>query len=204
MDLKKRIFIASAELFAQYTYSRVSIRDIAKKVGIQSSSIYYHYKSKEEILDELLRHYVRRTDEFHAASVKLFSQPDYVPRLDDIVFVYHREEVNLMFWITRILMIEQFTSPVAADALIGESHQRYTLAIVRFFEALASRGILHNPEKIPIYADMFMRMGHTFQLDFVHPEFKPQMKDLREMYVFILEMILRAEGELDYLPELLG
>lgn len=57
MDTKERILETSIEMFSESGYSDVSIRDIAGTVGIKESSIYYHFKSKQDILDTLVRKY---------------------------------------------------------------------------------------------------------------------------------------------------
>lgn len=51
LDTKAQIFNAALRLFAANGYENVSIRTIAGEVGIKTASIYYHYKSKEEILE---------------------------------------------------------------------------------------------------------------------------------------------------------
>lgn len=53
-DTKKKILDISLELFSQKGFSAVSIRDICKQVEIKESSVYYHFKNKQAILDELL------------------------------------------------------------------------------------------------------------------------------------------------------
>jgi AcrR family transcriptional regulator len=50
---KDRIFDAAVDLFAERGYNGVSIRDIAKAVGIRESSVYKHYESKDAILDAI-------------------------------------------------------------------------------------------------------------------------------------------------------
>lgn len=47
---KKEIFNSAIDLFMRYGFDNVSLRDIASKVGIQQSTIYNHFKSKNEIL----------------------------------------------------------------------------------------------------------------------------------------------------------
>jgi len=42
------------DLFSKKGYKAVSIRDICKGVGIKESSIYYHFKNKQAIMDSLL------------------------------------------------------------------------------------------------------------------------------------------------------
>ena len=51
---KKKIYKVSLELFAQKGYKATSVREIAKRVGIQQSAIYNHFKNKEAILDEII------------------------------------------------------------------------------------------------------------------------------------------------------
>ena len=53
-ETKKEILTASLELFSKKGYSAVSIRDICKIVQIKESSVYYHFKNKQAILEELL------------------------------------------------------------------------------------------------------------------------------------------------------
>jgi AcrR family transcriptional regulator len=41
-------------LFRQHGYSETTLRQIAKAAGMQAGSIYYHFASKDEIVDEVL------------------------------------------------------------------------------------------------------------------------------------------------------
>lgn len=50
---KEKILQISIELFSQKGFSGVSLREIAGAVGIKAASIYNHYQSKDEILDEI-------------------------------------------------------------------------------------------------------------------------------------------------------
>jgi len=54
---KERIFDVSLDLFSQKGFDAVSVREIAREVGIRESSIYNHYKSKEAILDAIIDYF---------------------------------------------------------------------------------------------------------------------------------------------------
>ncbi|MFD1179332.1 TetR/AcrR family transcriptional regulator [Paenibacillus puldeungensis] len=54
-DTKERILNAALDLFCINGYTTVSIRDIGKTVGIKESSIYYHFKNKEDILQTIFQ-----------------------------------------------------------------------------------------------------------------------------------------------------
>lgn len=56
-DTRVRILDAAIDLFSINGYSGVSIRDIARAVGIKESSIYNHFSSKEALLDEMFTLY---------------------------------------------------------------------------------------------------------------------------------------------------
>ena len=54
---KERIFDVSLDLFSQKGYNEVSVREIAREVGIRESSIYNHYQNKEAILDTIIDYF---------------------------------------------------------------------------------------------------------------------------------------------------
>lgn len=51
---RQRILEVAAGLFAERGFDGATIRDISSKLGIANPSLYYHFKSKGEILAELL------------------------------------------------------------------------------------------------------------------------------------------------------
>lgn len=51
---KRRIFDISMDLFAKKGYDATSIEEITSIVGIAKGTLYYHFSSKEEILDFLI------------------------------------------------------------------------------------------------------------------------------------------------------
>ena len=51
---KGRLLATAATLFNQKGYERTTVRDIASAVGIQSGSIFHHFKTKEAILKSVM------------------------------------------------------------------------------------------------------------------------------------------------------
>ncbi|CBL44659.1 Transcriptional regulator [gamma proteobacterium HdN1] len=49
-----RILSAAAHLFREKGYERTTVRDLAQEVGIQSGSIFHHFRAKEDILREVM------------------------------------------------------------------------------------------------------------------------------------------------------
>jgi len=56
---RSRLLRAAAHLFKTKGYDRTTVRDLAKLVGIQSGSIFHHFKTKEHILVEVMRDVIR-------------------------------------------------------------------------------------------------------------------------------------------------
>ena len=55
---KKRIVNSAIDLFSANGYGETSVRDIAEKVGVKTSSLYYYFESKEAILSYIINIYV--------------------------------------------------------------------------------------------------------------------------------------------------
>lgn len=51
---KEKIVLVAVRMFAESGFSAVSVRDIAKQVGIKAASIYNHFDSKEAIFDSII------------------------------------------------------------------------------------------------------------------------------------------------------
>ena len=51
---KEKILAVALDMFSADGYTAVSIRDIGKAVGIKESSIYYHFRNKEDIFQTIL------------------------------------------------------------------------------------------------------------------------------------------------------
>lgn len=55
ISTRDRILLVAARLFRYNGFATTSLREIAKEAGITAGSIYNHFTSKDEILDEVLR-----------------------------------------------------------------------------------------------------------------------------------------------------
>lgn len=56
-ERRNEILDAADELFAQKGFDGTSTNDILEKVGIARGTLYYHFKSKESIMDALIERY---------------------------------------------------------------------------------------------------------------------------------------------------
>lgn len=59
-NTKAELLDRSRELFARHGYEGVSMRDIAGAIGVRQSAIYNHFKSKQDLLVELMVSHMER------------------------------------------------------------------------------------------------------------------------------------------------
>jgi AcrR family transcriptional regulator len=52
-DMRERILDVALELFNEQGYDATSLREIAERLGVTKAALYYHFKSKADILLEL-------------------------------------------------------------------------------------------------------------------------------------------------------
>jgi AcrR family transcriptional regulator len=52
-DTREKIRAVALELFAEQGYDKTSLREIAERLGVTKAALYYHFKSKEDIVASL-------------------------------------------------------------------------------------------------------------------------------------------------------
>jgi len=61
-DTRARIQQVALELFAEHGYERTSLREVAERLGVTKAALYYHFKSKEDIVRSFTEDYFSRLD----------------------------------------------------------------------------------------------------------------------------------------------
>lgn len=62
-DTRQRIQDVAIELFAEQGYEKTSLREIAERLDVTKAALYYHFKTKEDILISLFEDLTRPMDE---------------------------------------------------------------------------------------------------------------------------------------------
>jgi AcrR family transcriptional regulator len=61
-DTRQRIQSVALELFAEQGYEKTSLREIAERLEVTKAALYYHFKSKEDIVRSFTEDYVTDLD----------------------------------------------------------------------------------------------------------------------------------------------
>lgn len=61
-DTRSRIQDVALELFAEQGYDKTSLREIAERLGVTKAALYYHFRTKEDIVGSLFEDILAQVD----------------------------------------------------------------------------------------------------------------------------------------------
>lgn len=74
-DKKDRIYLAAIEVFAHHGFENTTVDEIAQKAKIAKGTIYYHFKSKDEIFLGIIEQGIKKFSDLLAKTVKKTHNP---------------------------------------------------------------------------------------------------------------------------------
>lgn len=163
-ETREKIIEISLSLFSQKGYSAVSIRDICKQVGIKESSVYYHFKNKQAIFDEILSRFQQKAADMMSRFASAMTADLHTPDDND-----YMEICNCFFEkylmddfcnkVMRLMLIEQFYNENAKEAYDYWMFTKPLEFQSSIFQMLIDRGVLTNTDSeyiaVQYYAPIF-------------------------------------------------
>ncbi|MCB0744795.1 MAG: TetR/AcrR family transcriptional regulator [Ignavibacteriae bacterium] len=70
-ETKAKIFDAAAELFARDGFYKISVREICELANVSKPVLYYYFKDKESLLEELMKETYAKADELAAKHINI-------------------------------------------------------------------------------------------------------------------------------------
>lgn len=183
MKTKDKIIEEALTLFSEKGYGGVSVRDISRAVGIKESSLYNHFKNKQDIFDTIVEIYFARAKDYFKAQSIPFSQEDdmdvfkerdeeTLQKLIIRTFAYFFEAPeNIRF--RRLLLINQYENERAKE-VYRWLYRDYPLQFQsRLFKILMETGILRSEEPeaaaMEFYGPVFMLIHTCDSLEEAEP-----------------------------------
>ena len=149
MSTKELILKEALKLFSENGYAGTSMSDIAKPLGITKAALYKHFKSKQQIFDEILSESEERfKDIFEELSVHISDNP--------------KEEMNKKD-VDVFRTLSQFQSKELAEMYTKRYVETMLSYDEKLFENLMDRGIIRKGNSKTLarmfYAPVIMYMG---------------------------------------------
>ena len=147
-DTKERILDEALRQFSQKGYDGTNIRELTASLGLVKSSMYKHYKSKEEIWNSLLDRMIAYYNERFGSTENLPPVPD---TLDELVamtmrmvdITVHDERIVMT---RKLLSIEQYRDERARQLATKHFLTGLTEMFTYIFDGMMNKGLLRNDD----------------------------------------------------------
>ncbi|WP_242259653.1 TetR/AcrR family transcriptional regulator [Bacillus cereus group sp. BfR-BA-01311] len=199
-ERRKEILETAERLFLTKGYTKTTVNDILKEIGIAKGTFYHYFKSKEEVMDEIIMRIIK---EDVTKAKRIVSNPD-IPVLDKLFKILMEQSPKSGD--VKEKMIEQFHQPNNA-----EMHQKSLVqSIIHLSPILTEvleQGIEEGIFSTPYPKETIELLLSSAQVIFDDGLFqwKPEeMINRAKAYIKMMEASVGAkEGSFDYMMEVL-
>ncbi|NMC57104.1 MAG: TetR/AcrR family transcriptional regulator [Eubacteriaceae bacterium] len=196
MNTKDRIIKASLDLFSKKGFDPVSVRDIAGAVGIKESSLYNHFKNKQDIFDTILKGYSDRWDNIFSQlqlsgddaqfsaderTINMYKNMtnENFKQIVSVVFDYYMtDEINVKF--RRMLTIEQYRNEDIAKLYRKISFDDSIEYQAQLFEGLIKAGCFIEVDPYILAIEFF---SPIFLIFYKYENTPQQLQDAKELFL---------------------
>ena len=158
---KERIFDAFIEMTSSMGYENVTVREIAKKIGINAASIYYHYESKEQVLAHVYEYYSEYYFE-NRKPVEAMKEMIETADAEEFIFAMARNFVSddqkktyRMVLITKIIYMRLFQDAMA-NRMFNENNQNEIRYITDIVQHGIQVGRIQSDFEVEIFASVLL------------------------------------------------
>lgn len=145
---REKIIDAATELFSKSGFHGVSIRDITKQVGIKESSLYNHFKSKDELLDsifDIIEEEMRSrfvTDDVLYAWIDSVTAEEFFRQSFGKFVEFWNQPKHVKMWF--VVSMEQYRNKRAGEIILNETERILNLNKKAFTRMIKTGKIKNN------------------------------------------------------------
>jgi len=143
-NTKQKIFDVAVDLFSVKGFSGVSVREIARAVGIKESSLYNHFQNKDDILTQIFDYFqgeMKKTslsEEYLEQKISNMTAEEFWEKgLTNFQQTTLKPEMQKIF---KIVLLEMFNDPRARDIAIQEFFTRQQKVTETIFILMKKKG----------------------------------------------------------------
>lgn len=196
MTTREMIVETALELFSQRGYDGVSVRDIARAVGIRESSLYNHFENKRAIFDAIVDFCVQQSEVYFRGNALPFDRGDDtsiyrgigIEHLQDLIEQTFRfffdDPWNARF--RRLLLLSQYADPRCRD-IYRQLYQDKCVQLQSYiFAALMDAGDIRREDPAAVamefYGPMFMLIHTCDSFEEARPFIRVHVEQFRKNY----------------------
>ena len=207
MATRERILMEALTLFSSYGFDPVSVRDIASAVGIKESSLYNHFKNKQDIFDCLLAEYAERGTEIFrkvqiteedgrfsvdGRTVDMYagmSADRFVEVTSKVFDHYFADEISVKM--RRLLTIEQYRNPELGKLFRKVSFEDALEFQAGLFSAFMKEGMMTEADPQMMALAFF---SPVFLIFYKYDNNEASLPQARRMFIRHIEHFGRTYG----------
>ena len=196
MTTKEKIIETALELFSRRGYDGVSVRDIARAVGIRESSLYNHFENKQAIFDGIVDFCVQQSEVYFRQSSLPFAEGDDtsvyqgigLDRLQELIERTFRfffdDPWNVRF--RRLLLLSQYADSRCRDIYRQLYRDKCVQMQAYIFSALMDAGEIRREDPLTVAAEfhgpMFMWIHTCDSFEEARPLIRAHVEQFRRNY----------------------
>lgn len=193
MSTKQDIFDCALALFSESGYNGVSMRDIARRVGIKGSSIYNHYAGKEAIMDDICQAFVRTLAVSRPPLEKVAGSMDKM-NVEDVfkfLIVAYGKRINEQWTqMARLVFSEHFYNKKAGDIFVREILENNVSYYVSVLTEMERKGKIKKIDK-QLTATLFNNEQVMLSMQYAHCQTDEEKKKVAELMMKSVDYFFR-------------
>lgn len=198
-ETKAKMFNAAVRLFSEQGYDATTVRQIAAKADVNTASVYWFFENKKAVLNEILETFGQKLQQYlftEAEAKRLIATKTPRQILELCLPVFKKNENEFMYYAYRIVIMEQFTNPIARDIIVGQLHEITAKGIQYMLDLLVESGKIPRMDTA-FLAELWTRsivFDSMMWMHFLDPQ---NMEDIAAFQIFnkqLIENVLSGEG----------
>ncbi|MBY8880182.1 TetR/AcrR family transcriptional regulator [Actinacidiphila acidipaludis] len=121
-DTRRRIQQVALQLFAEHGYEKTSLREIAERLEVTKAALYYHFKTKEDILSSIAEDLTRPIHE-------LIDWAESQPRTLEVKQEVLRRYSDILWNSADLFRFIQENQATVRDLTVGETFRNSMMAL---------------------------------------------------------------------------
>ncbi|MFE7776452.1 TetR/AcrR family transcriptional regulator [Streptomyces sp. NPDC057445] len=183
-NTRQRIQDVALELFAEHGYEKTSLREIAEKLQVTKAALYYHFKTKEDIVISLFEDLTRPIDELIAWAQ---TQPRTLETKQEILRRY-QSALGAAAPLVRFMQENQAT---VRDLSIGETFKERMITMTR----LIQEPDLSMADQVRCVSALFTMHAGTFFMQSVEGDPEEKREAVLEVAIDLVTQAFQGPRE---------
>jgi AcrR family transcriptional regulator len=111
---------AAVDLFSIQPWELVTVSDIVERAGMTPAAFYYHFSSREQVLEEVVRVFERKWVSTIESLLEAAQGPEDLQKVPEKLL----DEVDASAEVARIFFVSAATAPLLVEQIHGDARKR--------------------------------------------------------------------------------